>query len=614
MKARHRFRKSWGAEILPNGAARFRLWAPGQSEVALAPAGGSPLPMIGREDGWFETETDAVREGEGYSFRLADGMSVPDSAARAQVAGVHGPSRLVDPQKFAWTDAAWRGRPLEETVIYELHVGAFSPEGTFDGVRSRLDYLADLGVTAIELLPVAEFSGRRGWGYDGVCLYAPHEAYGGPEALKRLVDAAHARGLMMVLDVVYNHFGPEGNYLHLYAPDFFHAERVTPWGAGIAYEKAPVRAFFIENALYWLEEFRFDGLRLDAIDHIAEDDRSSPPFLEDLATTVRERFPGREIHLMTEDDRNLTALHERDADGRPRLYSTEWNDDFHHAAHQIATDEHFGYYSDYGERPAERLARALATGFIYQGDPSPYRNGALRGMPSAHLPPTAFLNFLQNHDQIGNRAFNERLSALAPPKMVEALTAILLLSPQLPLLFMGEEYGETRPFSFFTDFHGELARLVREGRRREFSKWPAFSDQNESEKIADPNEEATFLASLLDWRKLEQPKHRRRFALVRTLLDVRAREIAPLIGKIGGNAGEAEMLAERAFVVRWRLSGGGALSLAANLGEKRVSATAARGERIIHATGECAEEKYRRGELAPIAVVSAMTPAEAAGQ
>jgi malto-oligosyltrehalose trehalohydrolase len=564
--------------------------------LRLASTGAEP-PMRAVGEGWFEFMTDAILPGEGYSYVLPGGMAVNDPAARAQLAGVNGPSRIVDPRAYQWRTPDWRGRPLEEVALYELHTGTFSPEGTFEGVRQRLDYLADLGVTAIELMPVAEFSGNRGWGYDGVLLYCPHAAYGGPEGLKRLIDAAHERALMVFLDVVYNHFGPEGNYLHLYAPDFFHLERKTPWGGAIAYEKKPVRDFFIENALYWLEEYRFDGLRLDAIDAI--DDQSEEPILEELALAVRRCVTGRHVHLMTEDDRNITRLHERDAEGRPRLYSTEWNDDFHHAAHRIATGEHFGYYGDYAERPVELLARALATGFVYQGEPSPYRDGRPRGSPSAHLPPAAFLNFLQNHDQTGNRAFGERLTTLADPATIEALTAILLLSPQIPLLFMGEEYGETNPFYFFTDFHGELGELVREGRCSEFSRWPAFAEAESRTRIPNPNAEDTFAASRLDWGKLDQPQHRKQQEFVKTLLAIRQREIVPLVKTMGGNAGTATMFSDRAFQITWSTVDDDRLSLLANLGDTSVAlaSDSRAGGRLILSHGEGAEDAWRNGRL-----------------
>ena len=538
--------------------------------MLVAADGGASLPMLHGDDGWFELETDAVGIDGGYAFDIGD-PAVPDPAARAQLGDVHGPSQLVDPRAYAWRTADWRGRPWEEAVIYELHTGTFSPSGSFAGVEQKLDHLQSLGVTAIELMPVAQFGGSRGWGYDGVLLYAPHTAYGGPDALKSLVDAAHARGMMMLLDVVYNHFGPDGNYLGLYAPDFFHPARHTPWGAAIAFEKAPVRRFFIDNALYWLQEFRFDGLRLDAIDQI--DDQAETPILEELAAEVRRTITDRHVHLTTEDDRNIVHLHLRDENGRPRLYDGEWNDDFHHAAHVVATGERDGYYADYTD--AEDLARSLAEGYVYQGQPSAYRDDALRGEPCASMPPSAFVNFLQNHDQIGNRAFGERLTTLTDATTAELLTAVLLLAPHTPLLFMGEEWGERRPFCYFTDFTGDLATAIRQGRRAEFKKWPVFADPANREKIPDPNAPATAAASAIDWTYAETPGGRARLALVRKLLGIRARELMPRLSGIKGGTAVYEMNGLRAFTVDWVLGSGATLRLMANFGHEECTVAGA---------------------------------------
>jgi len=567
MGARFGLERTWGAEVLPGGGARFRLWAPAHKTLSLvAMPSGVTQEMSRAVGGWFELSTDMVKPGDSYLFQLPDGMRVPDPAARAQEGDVHGPSKLIDPRSYDWRTGEWRGRPWEEAVIYELHPGTFSPEGDFAGIEARLDDLASLGVTVVELLPVAQFSGNRGWGYDGVLMYAPHVAYGAPDQLKRLVDAAHARGLMVFLDVVYNHFGPDGNYLNSYAPDFFDPDRHTPWGAAIAYHRAPVRAFFIENALYWIEEYRFDGLRLDAVDQIKDD-----TLLEDIATTVRQRVTDRHVHLTTEDDRNVAFLTER-VDGAPKLYSGEWNDDFHHAAHVIAVGESDGYYRDYTDAPVAKLARSLAEGYIYQGEPSPFRDGEKRGEPSAGLPPSAFVDFLQNHDQAGNRAFGERLSTLAEPDAIEALTAVLLLGPQTPLLFMGEEWGETRPFLYFTDFHGELAQQVREGRRSEFRKWRIFADPKSRERIPDPNALSTFEASKLDWNERARSPHRERLALVSRLLEIRRESIVPLIAGIAGNAGTVLAADESGLAVAWRLGDslahGGDLTMFANLSDE----------------------------------------------
>ncbi|RCS25326.1 malto-oligosyltrehalose trehalohydrolase [Phyllobacterium salinisoli] len=562
---RERLQTRWGAHLRDDGSAIFHLWAPAVEHLRLR-LGGDERAMQPRGDGWFELEADDIRAGAAYQFVLPDGMAVPDPASRAQASDVHGPS-LLTASDFDWKVKDWMGRPWEEAVIYELHPGTFSRDGGFDGIRRKLDHLADLGFTAIELMPVAQFSGKRGWGYDGVLPYCPHSAYGGVTGLKRLVDAAHERGLMMMLDVVYNHFGPDGNYLHAYAPDFFDSGRQTPWGPAIRFEEPAVRAFFLDNPLYWLEEFRFDGLRFDAIDQIR--DESETPVLEEMAREIRERFADRHIHLTTEDERNIVALHPRDGENRPILFTAEWNDDFHHAAHCIATGEDEGYYAGFADHPAGHLARALAEGFCYQGEPYAPRDGEPRGVPSTGQPPTAFVNFLQNHDQIGNRAFGERLTELAEPETVELLTAVLLLNPQVPLVFMGEEYGETNPFLFFTDFHGDLAKAVREGRRREFADF-GHSSGNEAERIPDPNALSTFQASMLDWDRMEAGPGRRRLDLYRRLLELRRTHLVPHVRAMQSMQGRAEHLGEKAFCVRWPMAGR-ALRMVANFGTTDVS-------------------------------------------
>jgi maltooligosyltrehalose trehalohydrolase len=602
MGARYAFERSWGAELLPDGGACFRLWAPAVDAISLVAAeSGTAEPMTRAEGGWFELSTDLVQPGAAYLFQLPDGMRVPDPAARAQQGDVHGPSSLIDPRGYDWESWNWQGRPWEEAVIYELHPGTFTDEGTFAGIESRLDDLVELGVTAIELMPVAQFSGSRGWGYDGVLLYAPHIAYGGPEALKRLIDASHARGLMVLLDVVYNHFGPDGNYLHLYAPEFFHPNNHTPWGAAIAYDRAPVRAFFIENALYWLEEFRFDGLRLDAIDQLRD-----ASLLEEIALAVRSRMRDRPVHLTTEDDRNLAGLHQR-KDGIPEMYTGEWNDDFHHAAHVIATGESDGYYRDYAKAPIAMFARALAEGYIYQGEPSTYRDGARRGEPSARLPPAAFIDFLQNHDQVGNRAFGERLSSMAPPQAVEALLAILLLSPQIPLLFMGEEWGETRPFFYFTDFHGKLGEQVREGRRNEFRRWRSFQDPENRKNIPDPNAESTFEASKIDWDKPSASPYSERLYLIGHLLELRRREVAPRLVGMEGNSGTVLCADTQGLAVKWRLGDGSDLIMLANLSDTDWTlpalASQAWAGKLIYETSPGLSAGLQSGTLPPWSVV-----------
>ncbi|HSA82328.1 MAG TPA: malto-oligosyltrehalose trehalohydrolase [Geminicoccaceae bacterium] len=570
----------FGAQLLPDGRARFHLWAPSQETLALVLEGERrSLPMTRLEDGFFAVTTEASA-GTRYRFQLEDGTRVPDPASRHQPEDVHGPSEVIDPRGYAWRHAGWRGRPWHETVLYELHVGAFSEQGTFDGLRRKLDHLARLGITALELMPLAEFSGSRNWGYDGVMSFAPDAVYGRPEDLKRLIDEAHARELMVFLDIVYNHFGPEGNYLHLYAESFFDEEEHTPWGGAINFESRPVRDFAIHNVLYWLEEYRIDGLRFDAADWILDD--SEPHILYEIAARVRETIADRHVHLVLENDNNDPDLLARGADGRSIYYDAQWNDDIHHVYHHLLTDEAAGYYIDYAAQATERLARALSSGFVYQGDVSHYRDGARRGQPSGHLPPTAFVAFLQNHDQIGNRAFGERLADLAEFEAVKTMQAVLLLAPNIPLLFMGEEWGATQPFCFFTDFHDELADAVREGRRREFQKFPEFASEEARAHIPDPNALSTFEASRLDWSVPEQPEHAEWLDLVRELLRIRRDIIVPRLAGVRGGAAEATLIADAGLQVSWTLGDGSCLRLIANLGsEKLVGFVLPEGELIF---------------------------------
>ncbi len=563
----------FGAQVQKDGRVRFRLWGPAQQRLTLALQGAhgdGVLPMTCLPGGWFEIVTERACAGSRYGFRFEDGLCVPDPVSRFQPEDVHGLSEVIDPRAYDWKDENWRGRPWEEAVFYELHVGTFTPAGTFCAAMERLDHLAELGVTAIELMPVADFPGRRNWGYDGVLPFAPDSSYGRPEDLKALVDAAHARGLMAFLDVVYNHFGPEGNYLHHYAPQFFTERHKTPWGAAINFDDVgsrTARDFFIHNALYWLEEYHFDGLRLDAVHAIADD--SQPDILRELAQAVA-AGPGRGrcVHLVLENDRSEVRYLERDGAGRPLAYVAQWNDDMHHALHVLVTGETDGYYEDYADAPARLLGRALTEGFGYQGEPSRYRQGAPRGEPSRHLPPTAFVNFLQTHDQIGNRAFGERLTVLARPEALRAAIAILLLAPAPPLLFMGQEWGSRAPFPFFCDFGPELAAAVTEGRRREFARFPAFSDSTARARIPDPDDPATFAAAVLDWHELERAEHREWLELHRELLALRRREIAPRLGHLSGDQGDFRMLGARALEAHWRLGDGSRLTLLANLDDQ----------------------------------------------
>lgn len=562
----------FGAEALGQGRGRFRLWAPSAGEVALVLARDRVAPMTALGEGWWE-RIETAPAGTHYRYRINGALEVPDPASRFNPADVHGPSEVVDPAAFEWDDGDWRGLPWREAVIYELHVGTFSPEGTFAGVASRLDYLAQLGVTAVELMPIADFPGKRGWGYDGVLPFAPDAAYGRPEDLKRLIAAAHARGLMVFLDVVYNHFGPEGNTLHAYALQFFTERRRTPWGAAINFDgpdARPVRDFFIHNALYWLEEYHFDGLRLDAVHAIRDDSRRD--ILTELAEAVR-AGPGcrRHVHLVLENDKNQARYLERAPDGTARWYDAQWNDDVHHAFHVLVTGESDGYYADYAEDAARLLGRCLAEGYAYQGEASRYREHSARGEPSANLPPAAFISFLQTHDQVGNRACGERLVALAGEAALRAATAAWLLAPAPPLLFMGEEFGAATPFLYFCDFTGELAAAVREGRRREFARFARFADSAARAVIPDPNDPGTFLTSRLDWSCTGRQPHARWFALYRRLLAVRRERIAPRLAGMRGHAGQFHVLAPGALAVGWRLGDGSRLDLWLNLASHEVA-------------------------------------------
>ncbi len=577
---------SFGARYLGDGRTRFRFWAPTQRAVTLD-LDGRGISMNATGGGWFEIEA-ACGPGAAYRYRLADGLAVPDPASRGQQTDVHGPSLIVDPRAYQWRHA-WQGRPWRETVLYELHAGTL---GGFAAVQRVLPRLVELGITAVELMPVADFPGRRNWGYDGVLPYAPDTAYGTPDELKALIDTAHGLGLMVFLDVVYNHFGPDGNYLHVYAPQLFHVDRHSDWGAALDFAVPELRRFFTENAIYWVMEYRFDGLRLDAVHAIGERD-----WLVATAAAVRSAVePGRHVHLVLENDRNDARLLARD-------YDAQWNDDGHHALHVLLTGETGGYYADYADRPAERLARSLKEGFIYQGEPSPFRKGARRGEPSGDFPPTAFVLFLQNHDQIGNRPLGDRLTALASAPAVEAALALLLLCPQIPMLFMGEEDASTTPFLFFTDHHGELAKLVREGRKREFATFAAFAGQAPS--IPDPNEEATFLSSI---SRSDPTDAAERFAFIKQLLAIRCARIVPQLN--GARAVDAAAIGRSAVRAAWRFENGQTLIVATNLDAEPVTAEPPVGVLLFESKAGTAEHFLRHGQLPPFVTVAYLDTAE----
>ncbi|WP_135470324.1 malto-oligosyltrehalose trehalohydrolase [Crenalkalicoccus roseus] len=593
----------FGAELREDGRVRFRLWAPSHERIGLELDGAAePLPMARDAEGWHELVTGRARAGTRYRFVLPDGLRVPDPASRHQPEDVHGPSEVVDPRAHPWRDAGWRGRPWHEVVLYELHIGAFTPEGSFRAAIGRLDHLAALGVTAIEIMPVAEFPGRRNWGYDGVLPYAPDASYGRPEDLKALVEAAHARGIAVLLDVVYNHFGPEGNYLHAIAPQFFTDRHKTPWGAAINVDgpdSRPVREFLIHNALYWIEEFHLDGLRLDAVHAILDD--SGRHLLEELAERVRAAVLDRPVHLLLENEENQARLLARGEGGAPRLYTAQWNDDVHHVLHVAASGEAKGYYADY-RGDTEKLGRALAEGFAFQGEPMPYR-GHPRGERSAHLPPTAFVAFIQNHDQVGNRAFGDRLTEFAPAEAVRAVAATYLLLPQVPMLFMGEEWAAAQPFPFFCDFGPDLADAVREGRRNEFARFPEFQDPAMRERIPDPLSEATFASARLRWEDAARAPHAEWLAWYRRILALRHAEIVPRLPSIA-RGGRHEVLGEGAVLVRWSLGGGEALVLAANLAAAPTHGFPPEAGRVLWREGACGAD----GRFGPWAVRWSVEP------
>jgi malto-oligosyltrehalose trehalohydrolase len=513
-------------------------------------------------DGWFHA-TASLPDGTTYRFRLADGVMVPDPASRGQSGDVHDAS-IVDTGAFPWRHTDWLGRPWTEAIIYEVHAGT---AGGFRGIQDDLPRLKSLGVTAIELMPVNDFPGRRNWGYDGVLPYAPDASYGSPQDLKALIDAAHGFGLMMFLDVVYNHFGPDGNYLSLYAPQFFRDDVNTPWGPAIDFRRREVRDYFTCNVLMWLMEYRFDGLRFDAVHAIQEQD-----WVEEMAATVRSFVQeGRHVHLILE--------HHNAASHLRKAVDAQWNDDGHNVLHVLLTGEDGGYYADYAVEPARKLARVLSEGWVYQGEKSDYLQ-AERGEPSADLPPYAHVLFLQNHDQIGNRAFGERLTTLASAPALEAAIALLMLCPQIPLLFMGEETGSTTPFLFFTDHHDELADAVREGRRQEFASFAAFADPEKREQIPDPNADSTFAASV---PVAGGAGSRDRFALYQRLIALRLHEIVPRLWDTKSTG--ATVIGPKAVRAGWRLGDGSRLTIVTNLGSDTVRFAVPPG-RLLYASGD----------------------------
>ncbi len=553
--------RQFGPRLTADGAS-FRLWAPAAKTVELLLEKSHPLRR--GEAGWFSADIPGVKAGARYKFRIDDEIDVPDPASAFQPEDVAGPSEVVNHASYRWRASGWRGRPWQETVLIEAHVGTFTREGTYRAMIGKLDHLARCGITALELMPLADFAGSRNWGYDGALWYAPDSAYGRPDDLKTLIDEAHLRGLMVFLDVVYNHFGPEGNYLGRYAPHFFTAAQ-TPWGSVIDYRVPEVRAFAIQNALCWLQQYRFDGLRLDAVNTIFEPGEIT--VLRDLSIAVGKLAAetGRHIHLVLENGDNSADMLDTGQDPARGKYRAQWNDDYHHAWHVWLTGETQGYYGDYTSSPLSDIARALGSGFVYQGEASAFRGGKLRGEPSGQLAPIAFVNFLQNHDQIGNRALGDRLESNVGTEAIEAALAITLLAPAIPMLFMGEEWGSKTPFPFFCGFTGELADAVRKGRRREYG-W-AYTEYGDD--VPDPIALSTFQSAVLDWDSRDTAAGRRRLAMVRDLLAIRRREIVPRLADAA--FGDAHAADNGLLTASWKMGDGATLRLLANLSASMIA-------------------------------------------
>lgn len=545
------------------GGTRFRVWAADARSVAVALLEGDRVAathvLAPEGDGYFGGHVPGVRPGARYAYQVDGGDPRPDPASRSQPDGVHGPSAVVDPAAFRWTDGGWRGLPLEELVIYELHVGAVTPDGTFDGLIARLDDLKRLGVTAIELMPVADFPGRRGWGYDGVSLFAPARAYGGPEGLRRLVDAAHARGLAVLLDVVYNHLGPDGNYLQQFSRAYFTGRHITPWGDALNFDgpdSRPVRDFFVANACCWAHEYHLDGLRLDATHAILDD--SPTHILAELADRVRASLPpDRRFLVIAEHDGNDPRLVRRRADGGYGLDGV-WADDFHHEVRATAAGDRDGYFASY-RGAARDIAATIRQGWLHVGQYLPALKRA-RGAPADDVPYPRFVYCIQNHDQIGNRALGDRLSHAIAPAAYRAVSALLLLCPETPLLFMGQEWAASSPFQYFTDHNPELGRLVTEGRRREFAGFVAFGGAS----IPDPQALDTFLRSKLRWEEREEGVHAGVLRLYRELLALRREH--PALVERGRDSVAVAAIGERTIALRRTAATGEDLLAVVHLG------------------------------------------------
>lgn len=560
----------------------FRLFAPACKCVKLDLVG-LPEPILMQADGsgWHELSTPAASAGSEYRYVLEDGTSVPDPASRYQPRDVHGPSEVMDPNGYIWSDSDWRGRRWEETVLYELHVGTFTPEGTFSAAAEHLRHLAELGVTAVELMCVFDFAGNRNWGYDGVLLYAPDSAYGPPDAMKAFVDEAHKLGVMVLLDVVYNHFGPEGDFLPRYFPGICSDRHDTPWGKSLNFDGANsnvVREFIIHNALYWIEEFHVDGLRLDASHAMIDDGRLH--ILDELRQRVESVAWGRPVYLILEHEQNISCRLRRGEGGQMHGYAAQWN---HDITHLLGTA-----YSNICAAPdtseTTKLAVALGEGFTIAAREQNRLESA--------VPPTAFVAFLQTHDLIGNRIFGDRVSASAERDVLCALSSIYLLAPQIPMIFMGEEWGASTPFPFFCDYHGSLADEVEAGRVKQLKALDPAPSDDDLKHAPDPQAESTFRSAQLRWNEIADPLHAANLDWYKRLLRARREYVIPLLHGLTSRCDTSTVIAPGALSIAWRLHGEAVLSLAANIcKDARDGFPTATGQ-VFWTTGACAGERF----------------------
>ena len=539
----------FGAKINKNKSITFKLWAPDAHSVSLILMDEEPniqLPMQADCEKVFSINTNLAKIGSKYMFLIDNNLQVCDPVSKQQTSGILSPSIVCAPPNITHTnnfDFDWK-----DAILYEMHIGTFTREGTFSSAEQKLDHLKELGINVIEIMPIAQFSGARNWGYDGVLMFAPNSSYGTPDELRSFIKSAHSKGIKVILDVVYNHFGPDGNYLYCYARSkFFSSQKSTPWGDAINYSEQKVRDFYISNAIYWIEEFDFDGLRLDAVHEIH--DSSNTHILDEIADSVHKHFlKTKKVYLILENDKNETTyLHKN-------KYCSQWNDDFHHCMHVLLTGETNGYYEDFCEKRTPKsalhlLGKSLCEGFVYQGEYSIHR-GISRGQVSSHLSPKYFVNFLQNHDQIGNRAFGERISDFVNSEQLKAAIVLYLLTPQIPMIFMGEEWGASTPFQYFCDYQNELADSVREGRQREFESLYSTINSNDRPTIPDPVKETTFANSKLNWSEIELDKHKQILNLYQKLLTIRKNTISPIIDEISSN-NSCEFLSNKSLITRW---------------------------------------------------------------